>query len=70
MPPEALVEILQRALEEQGSALMNERLKEEDGILSNRQLREGQDAAYQEALREDKVFLLRLLTVYTFCFTI
>lgn len=55
VPPEALVEILQRALEEQGSALMNERLKEEDGILSNRQLREGQDAAYQEALREDKV---------------
>ncbi|GLJ08877.1 hypothetical protein SUGI_0097480 [Cryptomeria japonica] len=54
VPSEALVEILQRALEEQGSALMNERLKEEDGILSNRQLRENQDAAYQATLRADK----------------
>ncbi|KAH9313296.1 hypothetical protein KI387_028331, partial [Taxus chinensis] len=54
VPSEALIEILQRAVEEQGSALMNERLGKEDGILSNRRLREEQDTAYQAALRADQ----------------
>uniref|UniRef100_A0A0C9QM23 TSA: Wollemia nobilis Ref_Wollemi_Transcript_25280_2167 transcribed RNA sequence n=1 Tax=Wollemia nobilis TaxID=56998 RepID=A0A0C9QM23_9CONI len=54
VPPEALVEILQGVVEEQGSALMNARLEEEEGILSNRRLREEQDAAYQAALRADQ----------------
>lgn len=49
-----LVEILQKAVEEQGSALINARLEEEGMRLSNQQLREEQDAAYRAALRTDQ----------------
>lgn len=52
--PQELVEILQKAVEEQGSALINARLEEEEKRLSNQWLREEQDAAYQVALRTDQ----------------
>ncbi|KAF2315890.1 hypothetical protein GH714_040685 [Hevea brasiliensis] len=62
--PAELVEILQRTVEEQGSAFGNPRAnqeekirakaKEEEKIRADRQLREEQDAAYLTALKIDK----------------
>lgn len=62
--PGELVEILQKTLEEQGSAFGNSRGKieekmkakarEEEKIRADRRLREEQDAAYLAALKIDK----------------
>ncbi|PKU84981.1 hypothetical protein MA16_Dca015197 [Dendrobium catenatum] len=52
--PEALVEILQRTLEEQGSAFRLSITAEEEVIRENRRLREEQDKAYLAALQKDK----------------
>ncbi|KAH0466163.1 hypothetical protein IEQ34_006266 [Dendrobium chrysotoxum] len=52
--PEALVEILQRTLEEQGSAFRLSIAAEEEVIRENRRLREEQDKAYLAALQKDK----------------
>lgn len=49
-----LVEILQKAVEEQGSALINARPEEEEKRLSDRQIREDQDAAFRAAMRADQ----------------
>lgn len=49
-----LVEILQKAVEEQGSALINARLEEEEKRLSDQQIREEQDAAFRAAKRADQ----------------
>lgn len=64
--PAELVEILQRTVEEQGSAFgipranqeekIRARSKEEEKIRADRQLREEQDAAYLAALKIDKVY--------------
>lgn len=68
--PAELVEILQRTMEEQGSAFGGvrakeeekaraiARAKEEEKIKADRQLREEQDAAYLAALKIDKVCAL------------
>ncbi|MQM06576.1 hypothetical protein Taro_039403 [Colocasia esculenta] len=52
--PSQLVEILQRASEEQGSAFRSSRTQEEAVRMANRQLREEQDAAYLASLRIDE----------------
>ncbi|XP_010928213.1 plant UBX domain-containing protein 10 [Elaeis guineensis] len=53
--PEELVNILQKTIEEQGSAFRALRTEEEEKIRANRQLRAEQDAAYLESLKKDKV---------------
>ncbi|KAJ0965193.1 hypothetical protein J5N97_026331 [Dioscorea zingiberensis] len=53
--PEELVEILQRTIEEQGSAFRASRESEEETLRRNRRLREEQDAAYHESLLKDKI---------------
>lgn len=69
MSPAEIVEILQRTMEEQGSAFGGARAeeekaraivraKEEEKIKADRQLREEQDAAYLAALKIDKVCAL------------
>ncbi|KAJ0965206.1 hypothetical protein J5N97_026344 [Dioscorea zingiberensis] len=52
--PEELVEILQRTIEEQGSAFRASRESEEETLRRNRRLWEEQDAAYHESLLKDK----------------
>ncbi|XP_020595281.1 plant UBX domain-containing protein 10-like [Phalaenopsis equestris] len=52
--PEALVEILQRTLEEQGAAFRLSIVEEEEMIRANRELREEQDKSYLAALQKDK----------------
>lgn len=59
MSPEELVEILQRTMDEQGSAFRGLREEEEEAKRSSRQLRQEQEAAFHEALQKDKVFKLR-----------
>ncbi|KAJ3707468.1 hypothetical protein LUZ61_011173 [Rhynchospora tenuis] len=51
---EALMEILHRTLDEQGSAFNAMRSEEERTRRENQQLRQEQDAAYLESLRKDK----------------
>ncbi|KAF3331057.1 FAS-associated factor 2-B-like protein [Carex littledalei] len=51
---EALMEILHRTLDEQGSAFNAMRSEEEKTRRENQQLRQEQDAAYLESLRKDK----------------
>lgn len=65
MTPSELVAILQRTVEEQGSAFMNSRTSqarttaaEFERIREDRRLREEQDAAYNAALLKDKVSTL------------
>lgn len=68
MTPSELVEILQRTVEEQGSAFMNSRTSqartaaftaaEFERIRADRRLREEQDDAYNAALLMDKVSTL------------
>ncbi|XP_028548754.1 plant UBX domain-containing protein 10-like [Dendrobium catenatum] len=64
--PEALVEILQRTLEEQGSAFRLSITAEEEVIRENRRLREEQDKAYLAALQKDKVFKIALQLLIRF----
>ncbi|XP_030440296.2 plant UBX domain-containing protein 10-like [Syzygium oleosum] len=52
--PSELVDILQRTVEEQGSAFGGARLKQEEKIKADRHLRKEQDAAYFAALEIDK----------------
>ncbi|KAG6584208.1 Plant UBX domain-containing protein 10 [Cucurbita argyrosperma subsp. argyrosperma] len=52
--PAELVEILQRTMEEQGSAFGSSKLKRDEKIRADRRLREEQDRAYHAALQEDK----------------
>ncbi|KAL3716858.1 hypothetical protein ACJRO7_008437 [Eucalyptus globulus] len=52
--PSELVDILQRTVEEQGSAFGGARAKQEEKIKADRRLREEQDAAYFAALEMDK----------------
>ncbi|XP_039129975.1 plant UBX domain-containing protein 10-like [Dioscorea cayenensis subsp. rotundata] len=52
--PEELLEILQRTMEEQGSAFRALREAEDETLRRDRQLREEQDAAYLESLKKDK----------------
>lgn len=54
--PAELVEILQRTMEEQGSAFGGAvRAREEERRRVDQRLREEQDAAYVEALQKDQV---------------
>lgn len=52
---EALMEMLHRTLDEQGSAFNAMRSEEEKTRRENQQLRQEQDAAYLDSLRKDKV---------------
>ncbi|XP_008811136.2 plant UBX domain-containing protein 10-like [Phoenix dactylifera] len=52
--PEELVNILQKTIEEHGSAFRASRTEEEENRRANRQLRVEQDAAYLESLKKDK----------------
>lgn len=52
--PAELVEILQRTIEEQGSAFCSSKLQREERIRADRRIREEQDRAYHAALKEDK----------------
>ncbi|KAG0488672.1 hypothetical protein HPP92_007483 [Vanilla planifolia] len=52
--PEALVEILQRTLQDQGSALTLSAAEEAEKIRIDRRLRQEQDEAYLAALKKDK----------------
>ncbi|KAL5972292.1 hypothetical protein ACLOJK_041545 [Asimina triloba] len=52
--PAQLVEILQRTIEEQGSAFRAARAADEERRVANRLLREEQDAAYHAALQLDR----------------
>ncbi|KAL4012465.1 plant UBX domain-containing protein 10-like [Cucumis melo var. makuwa] len=54
LSPADLVEILQRTLEEQGSAFGSSKLKREEKIKADRRIREEQDKAYLAALKQDK----------------
>lgn len=56
--PEELLEILQRTMEEQGSAFRALREAEDETLRRDRQLREEQDAAYLESLKKDKVITI------------
>lgn len=55
--PTELVGILQRTVEEQGSAFRSSKVKQAEAIIADRRLREEQDAAYLAALQLDKVGL-------------
>ena len=57
--PEELVEILQRTMDEQGSAFRGLREAEEEARRASRQLRQEQDASFLEALQKDKVLKLK-----------
>ncbi|ONI08295.1 hypothetical protein PRUPE_5G170100 [Prunus persica] len=52
--PTELVGILQRTVEEQGSAFRSSKVKQAEAIIADRRLREEQDAAYLAALQLDK----------------
>lgn len=55
--PAELVEILQRTIEEQGSAFCSSKLQREERIRADRRIREEQDRAYHAALKEDKILI-------------
>lgn len=65
--PTELVGILQRTVEEQGSAFRSSKVKQAEAIIADRRLREEQDAAYLAALELDKVCLC-LYIRYMPCF--
>lgn len=65
--PTELVGILQRTVEEQGSAFRSSKVKQAEAIIADRRLREEQDAAYLAALQLDKVCLC-LYIWYMQCF--
>ncbi|VVA30466.1 PREDICTED: plant UBX domain-containing 10 [Prunus dulcis] len=52
--PTELVGILQRTVEEQGSAFRSSKVKQAEAVIADRRLREEQDAAYLAALQLDK----------------
>ncbi|CAB4280754.1 unnamed protein product [Prunus armeniaca] len=52
--PTELVGILQRTVEEQGSAFRSSKVNQAEAIIADRRLREEQDAAYLAALQLDK----------------